>query len=96
MMPLQKQHYVVCYDVLDDRRRQKIAKILLDYGTRVQKSVFELYIVGSDFIACIEKLQLSIHEEDAMRIYVLSKVDYSRTMVIGTAEKHEELSFIII
>ncbi|RKY67547.1 MAG: CRISPR-associated endonuclease Cas2 [Candidatus Latescibacterota bacterium] len=32
---------VVSYDIVDDKTRNKIAKTLLDYGTRVQYSVFE-------------------------------------------------------
>ena len=33
--------YLVCYDVVLDRRRTKVAHILEGYGLRVQKSVFE-------------------------------------------------------
>ncbi|MEW6376162.1 MAG: CRISPR-associated endonuclease Cas2, partial [Thermodesulfobacteriota bacterium] len=33
--------YVVSYDIPDDQRRIKIAKILEDFGDRVQYSVFE-------------------------------------------------------
>jgi CRISPR-associated protein Cas2 len=33
---------VVCYDVVDDRRRNRIFKLLKDYGRRVQYSVFEV------------------------------------------------------
>ena len=32
--------YVICYDIADDRRRDRVAKALLDYGPRVQESVF--------------------------------------------------------
>ncbi len=32
--------YVVCYDISDDRRRTRVATALLDFGTRVQESVF--------------------------------------------------------
>lgn len=33
--------YVVCYDIVSDRRRKKVADMLLDFGSRVQKSAFE-------------------------------------------------------
>ena len=33
--------YVICYDVVDDRRRSKLAKHLLRHGDRVQWSTFE-------------------------------------------------------
>ena len=32
--------YVVCYDITDDARRSRISQILLDFGARVQESVF--------------------------------------------------------
>ena len=34
-------HYTVAYDITDDKRRNKVAKILKDFGKRVQYSVFE-------------------------------------------------------
>ena len=33
--------YAVAYDITDDRRRNAVAKILLDFGTRIQYSLFE-------------------------------------------------------
>jgi CRISPR-associated protein Cas2 len=33
--------YLVSYDIPDDRRRTRLAKLLKDYGGRVQYSVFE-------------------------------------------------------
>jgi len=35
------QFVVVAYDIPDDRRRERLHKALLDYGTPVQYSVFE-------------------------------------------------------
>lgn len=33
---------LVCYDISDNRRREDLVRILLDYGQRVQESVFWL------------------------------------------------------
>ena len=33
--------YLVSYDITSDKRRRKIAKILENYGKRIQYSVFE-------------------------------------------------------
>lgn len=33
--------YMICYDVVSSRRRRKVANLLRDHGTRVQKSAFE-------------------------------------------------------
>jgi len=35
--------YLVCYDIEDDRERNRVAKRLLRHGRRVQYSVFELH-----------------------------------------------------
>ncbi len=32
--------YIVCYDITDDRRREHLSTILLDFGQRIQESVF--------------------------------------------------------
>jgi len=34
--------YTVCYDVSHDGRRARVASILLEFGRRVQRSVFEV------------------------------------------------------
>jgi len=39
--------YVISYDIPDDERRLKVAKILLDFGRRVQYSVFEAHLAGA-------------------------------------------------
>lgn len=33
-------HYLVAYDIADNRRRDQVVTILLDFGERVQESVF--------------------------------------------------------
>ena len=32
--------WMICYDMADDTRRERLVHILLDYGQRVQESVF--------------------------------------------------------
>ena len=32
--------FVIAYDISDDKRRERIARVLLQFGERVQKSVF--------------------------------------------------------
>lgn len=38
--------YLVCYDLGDDRLRDRAANMLLKHGQRVQESVFELWFVS--------------------------------------------------
>jgi len=39
--------YIVCYDITDDRRREHLASLLLDFGHRIQESVFVADLDGA-------------------------------------------------
>ena len=47
---------VVIYDIIDNKRRLKVSKILNGYGKRVQKSAFECIIDKKQYDALVEKL----------------------------------------
>ncbi|NPA39645.1 MAG: CRISPR-associated endonuclease Cas2 [Thermodesulfobacteria bacterium] len=53
----EKQNYLVCYDISDEKRLRKIAKIMEDYGIRVLYSVFECYLTQEDFLEMKEKVE---------------------------------------
>jgi len=40
---------IVAYDIADPKRLRKIAKIMKDYGVRVQKSIFEVAVTETSF-----------------------------------------------
>jgi CRISPR-associated protein Cas2 len=42
--------YLIAYDIPDDRRRSRIADILLSYGRRVQESVFIVEARGAKYL----------------------------------------------
>jgi len=69
-----KQFVVVAYDIADDRRRQKTAKILIQYGLRCNESVFECLLSESkiqNMKAQIEKVIDA--QEDIVLFYFLCK-----------------------
>jgi len=62
--------YVISYDIVDDQRRLQVAKALLDFGRRVQYSVFEAYLDAGSLTTLKERLRRAIlEEEDSVRIY---------------------------
>ena len=77
---------LVAYDVATDtaagrRRLRRVAQICLDYGQRVQKSVFECSINDMQYETLRDRLRKCIDaEEDNLRIYRL----------IGAKEQHVE------
>lgn len=76
--------YLICYDIVDDSRRVKVAHILEAYGLRVQKSVFEAVLSQIQY----EKLQQRLSElldegEDQLRFYPLSEHCRRKSVVLG-------------
>lgn len=75
----------ITYDITNDKARSKIVKILLSYGFRVQKSVFEVEITKSQFQtlkkSLIYRLEYArkwykedMENIDSIKFYILSKV----------------------
>lgn len=75
---------VVAYDIVDDRRRQRVAKILEGYGERVNLSVFECELKERQFEGLQKKVnQLIDREEDRVRYYELCLDCRRRILVNG-------------
>jgi CRISPR-associated protein Cas2 len=65
--------YVIAYDISDNRRRNKVAKVLEGYGKRVQLSVFECDMSEKLLLELKTKLRKKVHaEEDSIRFYAIS------------------------
>lgn len=78
--------YVISYDISNDRRRNKIAKILLDYGRRVQYSVFECEMNQKTFKELYGKLAkvMAGAEDGNIRFYFLCGKCEKEVQGLGT------------
>jgi CRISPR-associated protein Cas2 len=71
---------LITYDVATGdkagaRRLRRVARACSDYGTRVQKSVFECLLGQKEWIALKERLLEEIDgDEDSLRFYFLDEV----------------------
>jgi len=64
--------HLITYDIVEDRTRRKVSKILEDYGQRVQYSVFECDITQEELKTIIAKLKRIINpDEDNIKFYNL-------------------------
>ncbi len=89
---------VVSYDIVEDRTRNKVAKLLLDYGERVQYSVFELF--SSEDLEEVMNLitPLIDHKTDSVRYYLLCRTCAAKRLITGIdkgGQKHDS-NYIII
>ncbi len=77
--------YVVSYDISDDKKRLKISKILDDYGTRVQGSVFELAgLKQKTWLECLKRIEkIELDENESVRIYAICGSCVSGISVLG-------------
>lgn len=62
---------MIAYDISDDKHRRMAHAALMDYGERVQFSVFECELTKSEFIRLRALLKEVIDSEDSLRWYPL-------------------------
>jgi len=67
-----KIYFLVCFDISDAKVRQRVGKILLAYGKRVQHSVFEIAVHSSAELQQLQqRLSTLLREEKELRFYHL-------------------------
>lgn len=89
---------VVSYDIVDDKKRAKIANILKDYGRRVQYSVFECELSKKVLRKMVKELLEHVElEKDSIRLYRLCRECKSNIEAygIGTSYTIDEGPIVI-
>ena len=69
-------HFVIAYDITNDKRRKKLSDLLEKYGTRVNYSVFEVEINETKLEYLIYEIELQklINKKyDSLRFYHVCK-----------------------
>ena len=87
---------IISYDIADDRTRNKLAKKLLDYGPRVQFSVFEADITQKELSklkVILKKVPLS--ENDSIRLYKICEQCAKNIKIWGKGEVTKDKDFYI-
>ncbi|MFA7481778.1 MAG: CRISPR-associated endonuclease Cas2 [Vulcanimicrobiota bacterium] len=79
-----RNFYIISYDVVKNSRRNRIAKALVNFGERVQKSVFECVITEKQYYQLKEKLDKQIDREtDSIRYYRICRGCHDSVEVTG-------------
>lgn len=82
-------YILVTYDVQTDtlagqRRLRKVARLCMNYGQRVQNSVFECILNEVQLAELRHELENTIDDSnDSIRIYYLNKNENRRIVTIG-------------
>ena len=80
--------YLISYDISSNKLRTKLAKKLLNYGKRVQYSVFECDINSTVFRKCYEDMVRIIDgkSEVSIRCYYIDKTAQGKIIILGDPE----------
>ena len=89
---------IVCYDIVDNKRRSRIAKVMKSYGYRVQKSVFECQLDDDrKYLQMKKAIEKTINrEEDSVRYYFLCARCQGNVEVSGWGVIREEEEVIVV
>ena len=86
---------LVTYDVNTEnaagrKRLRHVAKLCVDYGQRVQNSVFECSVTPAEFVEIKATLgQIIDNEADSIRFYLLGKNWQSRVETMGRDDSYD-------
>lgn len=95
-------YLLVAYDVATStpsgaRRLRHVAKICLDYGQRVQNSVFECKIEPAQYVEFKERILKKINlEQDSVRFYHLGNNWKKRVEHFGRNEDYDIEGILLV
>ena len=78
---------LIIYDIIDNRKRVRLAKHLQGYGFRIQKSCFEAMITEDKYKKLLKELPRFASEEDSIRVYKI----IGKGQVTSFGRKEEDL-----
>ena len=89
--------HVVCYDISSDHVRERMSSTLLDFGARIQESVFECVLNGELYGRMMAQLQrLSLGPGDRVRVYRVCERCVERVEIYGDGEITRDPDFYLV
>jgi len=77
-------HYLVVYDVSDNKVRGKVSNLLFKFGQRVQLSCFEVELSPKELKTLVEKISKLIDlDSDCVIFYPLTENSLKQEIVIS-------------
>ena len=93
---------LITYDVNTEtpegrRRLRQLSKMCLNYGQRVQNSVYECLLDVTQYAAVREKLSCMIDpEEDSLRFYQIGNHYENKIIHVGKVQPYNQCDILII
>lgn len=75
---------IVAYDIADPKRLTRVAKIVVDYGVRVQKSIFEVMVDDRVFAEMKARIEnVIVPAEDGVKYFPLCEKCAGTVEIVG-------------
>ncbi len=89
--------YVITYDIADEQRRARLASALLDFGRRIEESVF-LANVDEELAGQMRgRIRQAIEpREDCVHVFALCAACAARTEVFGRGEVPRDEAYYVV
>ena len=89
--------WMIAYDIADDTRRLRVARALLGFGERVQRSVFECRLDAREVSSLRQRVnQLIDQGRDSVRWYPLCRPCSSRIVQQGAGGVSQDVGFYLV
>ncbi len=90
----EKVFVLIIYDIVDNKKRLRLSKLLLGYGFRIQKSAFEAVITKKKYKELLERLPAYTSSEDSIRVYKI--IGKGQVVSFGKETEHEIDDIIVV
>lgn len=88
---------LVAYDISNDKRRTRLHKILEDYGTPVQYSVFECLVDDANLKKMLARIRKILRPRlDHVRLYTICGSCKEKIEVIGRHDVSEQKTVYVV
>ncbi|MCF6267776.1 MAG: CRISPR-associated endonuclease Cas2 [Desulfuromusa sp.] len=88
---------LITYDIANGRRLQRVAKVMLDYGLRVQRSIFEADVSLAQFRELRDRTEAEMDFlEDGVKYFPLCKQCDYLWYVVGENLVVEDRGFLVL
>ncbi|GAB1365187.1 hypothetical protein MASR1M36_00580 [Candidatus Cloacimonadaceae bacterium] len=76
-------HYVIAFDVSNDKVRRRLTKILLSRGVRIQESVFALSLKQHEVKALAKRLENTLNKQGIIHIFQVCAACAKKSLAIN-------------
>jgi CRISPR-associated protein Cas2 len=89
--------YVIAYDVSNDKMRDQLANRLLDFGVRIQESVFEAVLDEDLYVRMVSRIEsVRLRDTDRVRIYRICARCAEQSQIWGSGDLTRDPDFYLV